>query len=38
MGTRLILKSFVNGSELEARQQWPNPFFMEFFMLGAWLI
>jgi hypothetical protein len=23
---------------MEARQQWQNPFFMEFFMLGAWLI
>jgi hypothetical protein len=22
----------------EARQQWSNPFFMEFVMLGAWLI
>jgi hypothetical protein len=22
----------------QARQQWSNPFFIEFFLLGAWLI
>jgi hypothetical protein len=38
LGFNWNLASNFHQMMAQARQQWSNPFFMEFFLLGAWLI